>query len=37
MIQAGELTEKQAVKVVEDVLFHNSNRIYKLGLEVPAW
>ncbi|KAF9028052.1 amidohydrolase 2 [Hymenopellis radicata] len=37
MIQAGELTEKQAVAMVENVLFHNSNRVYGLKLDVPDW
>lgn len=28
-----ELTEKQAIEIVENALFHNANRIYNLGLE----
>ncbi|KAF8464811.1 amidohydrolase-domain-containing protein [Gautieria morchelliformis] len=31
-VAKGDMTESQAVAVVEDALFHNSNRIYKLGL-----
>ncbi|KAK0200926.1 amidohydrolase 2 [Desarmillaria ectypa] len=33
LVTSGDLTEKQAVKIVQDVLFHNSNRVYNLGLE----
>lgn len=31
-----EMTENQAIKVLQDALFHNANRIYSLGLE-PKW
>ncbi|KAF9074502.1 amidohydrolase-domain-containing protein [Rhodocollybia butyracea] len=31
-ISAGELTEVQAVEIVERALFWNSNRVYKLGI-----
>ncbi|KAF9028050.1 amidohydrolase 2 [Hymenopellis radicata] len=37
MVHAGELTEKQAVAIVENLLFHNSNRVYRLKLDVPDW
>ncbi|KAK0216056.1 amidohydrolase 2 [Armillaria fumosa] len=33
LVANGDLTEKQAVKIVQDVLFHNSNRVYNLGLQ----
>ncbi|KAK0463211.1 amidohydrolase 2 [Desarmillaria tabescens] len=33
LVTSGDLTENQAVKIVQDVLFHNSNRVYNLGLE----
>ncbi|KAG7447321.1 amidohydrolase 2 [Guyanagaster necrorhizus] len=33
LVTCGDLTENQAVKIVQDVLFHNSNRVYNLGLE----
>jgi len=33
MVLAGELTETQAVTVVERALFWNSDRIYKLNLK----
>ncbi|TFK47251.1 hypothetical protein OE88DRAFT_1666629 [Heliocybe sulcata] len=31
-VAAGDLDEKQAVRVAQDALFHNANRIYSLGL-----
>ncbi|KAF7308606.1 CBM1 domain-containing protein [Mycena chlorophos] len=34
-VREGEMTEKDAIGVVKNVLFHNSNRLYKLGL-VPT-
>ena len=33
MVGREELSEGEAVKIVEKALFHNANRIYKLGLE----
>ncbi|PBK71851.1 amidohydrolase 2 [Armillaria solidipes] len=33
LVANDDLTEKQAVKIVQDVLFHNSNRVYNLGLQ----
>ncbi|KAK0497672.1 amidohydrolase 2 [Armillaria luteobubalina] len=33
LVANEDLTEKQAVKIVQDVLFHNSNRVYNLGLQ----
>ncbi|PBK92706.1 amidohydrolase 2 [Armillaria gallica] len=33
LVTNEDLTEKQAVKIVQDVLFHNSNRVYNLGLQ----
>ncbi|KAK0431679.1 amidohydrolase 2 [Armillaria borealis] len=33
LVVKEDLTEKQAVKIVQDVLFHNSNRVYNLGLQ----
>ncbi|KIY65737.1 amidohydrolase 2 [Cylindrobasidium torrendii FP15055 ss-10] len=35
MVSAGEITLPQAVQIIKDVLFNNSNRIYNLGLEAP--
>ncbi|KAL0577180.1 hypothetical protein V5O48_004819 [Marasmius crinis-equi] len=35
MIEAGELSEGQAVSIVKNALFHNSNRLYKLGYSEP--
>ncbi len=35
MVQGEELTEKQAAATVENLLFHNSNRVYRLKLDVP--
>ncbi|KAF9219359.1 amidohydrolase 2 [Gyrodon lividus] len=32
-VRREELTEQQAVEIVENALFHNSNKIYRLGLE----
>ncbi|KAK2462519.1 hypothetical protein APHAL10511_005489 [Amanita phalloides] len=32
----GELTEAQAIEITKAVLFKNANRIYALGLPVPA-
>jgi len=32
-VNREELTEKQAIEIVENALFHNANRIYNLGLE----
>jgi len=32
-VRNQELTEKQAVAVVQGALFHNANRVYNLGLE----
>ncbi|ESK85629.1 developmental protein [Moniliophthora roreri MCA 2997] len=32
IVQSGELTELQAIKIVENALFHNSNELYNLGL-----
>ncbi|KAH8828149.1 amidohydrolase 2, partial [Flagelloscypha sp. PMI_526] len=31
-VQSEELTEKEAIDVVENALFYNSNKLYKLGL-----
>ncbi|KZT24932.1 hypothetical protein NEOLEDRAFT_1134131 [Neolentinus lepideus HHB14362 ss-1] len=31
-VAAGDLNEKQAIRVAQDSLFHNANRIYSLGL-----
>ncbi|KAK0236913.1 amidohydrolase 2 [Armillaria nabsnona] len=33
LVANDDLTEVQAVKIVQDVLFHNSNRVYNLGLQ----
>ncbi|KIJ60471.1 hypothetical protein HYDPIDRAFT_32272 [Hydnomerulius pinastri MD-312] len=32
-VRRAELTQQQAVLIVQNALFHNSNRIYRLGLE----
>lgn len=32
IVEGGSLTEAQAVTIVENVLFHTSNRLYGLGL-----
>ena len=32
-VRDGELTENQAINIVKDALFHNSNRLYNLGLQ----
>ncbi|KAJ7579017.1 amidohydrolase 2 [Mycena floridula] len=32
IVSSGELTEAQAVTIVQNSLFHNANRIYRLGL-----
>jgi hypothetical protein len=31
-IDRDELTEPQAIVIVERVLFHNANKVYRLGL-----
>lgn len=31
-VRKGDLTSEQAVELVEDILFHNSNKLYDLGL-----
>jgi len=31
-VTQGDMTESQAAKIVENVFYHNSNRLYKLGL-----
>ncbi|KDQ54522.1 hypothetical protein JAAARDRAFT_135303 [Jaapia argillacea MUCL 33604] len=33
LITARDLTEIQAIQIVKNALFHNSNRIYRLGLQ----
>ncbi|PHH71021.1 hypothetical protein CDD82_6779 [Ophiocordyceps australis] len=33
-VQQGDLSCQQAVEVVENILFRNSNKVYKLGLEM---
>ncbi|GJJ09846.1 hypothetical protein Clacol_004070 [Clathrus columnatus] len=35
-ISNGDMTEKQAVETIENIFFHNSNRVYKLGLAPQA-
>jgi len=32
IVKTGELSEPQAVAITENALFHNANRLYKLGL-----
>ncbi|PHH91208.1 hypothetical protein CDD83_1314 [Cordyceps sp. RAO-2017] len=34
-VRKGDLTWQQAVRFVEDVLYHNSNELYKLRLSMP--
>jgi hypothetical protein len=31
-VNRGDLTEDEALDIVERVLFHNANQLYKLGL-----
>lgn len=33
IVQSRELTEAEAVTIVQNALFHNANRVYNLGLE----
>jgi hypothetical protein len=33
VVQLHELAETEAVAIVQNALFHNANRLYKLGLE----
>ncbi|KAF8064167.1 amidohydrolase-domain-containing protein [Lyophyllum atratum] len=33
IVHSGELSETAAVQIVQNALFHNANRVYKLGLE----
>jgi len=32
-VKANELTEEEAARVAKDILFHNANQVYRLGLE----
>ena len=34
-VEDGDLTEDEAVAMVENALFHNANKLYRLGLK-PA-
>ncbi|KAI9751568.1 MAG: hypothetical protein M4579_006003 [Chaenotheca gracillima] len=36
-VQEGDFTSLQASKIAENILFNNSNRIYKLHLEEPSY
>lgn len=33
VVRHREITEVQAVQIVQNALFHNANRVYALGLE----
>jgi len=36
MVQDEDLTIDQAIHAIEDILFHNSNKLYDLRLQPPA-
>jgi predicted TIM-barrel fold metal-dependent hydrolase len=37
MVQDDDLTIGQAIRAVEDILFHNSNKLYDLRLQPPVY
>ena len=37
LVQEDDLTVDQAIRAVEDILFHNSNKLYNLRLQPPSF
>lgn len=37
MVEEEDLTVYQAIRAVEDILFHNSNKLYDLRLQSPIY